>query len=108
MSLTGQIRSVEQIAQPNQVGKTVYVQGTVSDRIPLVNGSVYELTDATGTVWVVSNSDATTDAVSMDSQVLLRGKVAYEATPEFGDTVGEFYLWEINRREPRENSEDLP
>lgn len=103
LSMTGQIRSIEQVAQPSQIGKTVYVQGTVGDRIPLVEGSVYEVTDGTGTLWVVSNDDAQ----DIGNQVLLRGKVAYEATPELGDGAGEIYLWEINKYESRSNPDDL-
>jgi len=103
LSVTGQLRSVEQIARPSQVGKTVYVQGTVGDRIPLVNGLVYQVTDNTGTLWVVSNDNE----LDAGTQIVLRGKVAYEATPEFGDHIGEIYLWEINTYEPRGRTEDI-
>lgn len=96
LSITGQLRSIEQVTQPDQVGQTVYLRGTVGDRVPLVNGQAYELIDATGTLWVVSDNRTVTTGESM----IVKGRVAYEATPEFGDGVGEIYLWEVGKRSP--------
>lgn len=93
LMLTGQLRSIKSVQTQRPVGSTVYVRGTVGDRVPLVKGQVYELTDSTGSIWVVTN-DVTTET---GEALRVRGKVSYEATPEFGNDSGEVYLWEIQK-----------
>jgi outer membrane protein assembly factor BamB len=78
-----------------EVGSTVYVQGTVGDRIPLVDGQVYALEDTTGYIWVVT-SDST---LTTGEDVLIKGTLSYQATPEFGADEGERYLWEVGQIE---------
>lgn len=95
LRLTGQIRSVNAVQTRVNVGSTIYVQGTVGDRVPLINGQVYELQDATGRIWVVTN-DLT---IATGHELLIRGKLSYEAAPEFGADVGERYLWEVGQIE---------
>ena len=95
LRLTGQIRSVNAVQTRVNVGSTIYVQGTVGDRVPLINGQVYELQDATGGIWVVTNDPT----IATGHELLIRGKLSYEATPEFGPDVGERYLWEVGQIE---------
>ena len=95
LRLTGQIRSVNAVQTRVTVGSTIYVQGIVGDRVPLINGQVYELQDATGRIWVVTNDPT----IATGHELLIRGKLSYEATSEFGTDAGERYLWEVGQIE---------
>jgi len=95
LRLMGQVRTVEALQTQVDVGEKVYVQGTVGDRVPLVNGQVYELQDDTGTIWVVTN-DVT---ITTGETLLIQGNLSYEATPEFGSDAGERYIWEVKQIE---------
>lgn len=79
-------------------GAIVYLEGTVSDRVPLIDAQVYQLQDSTGAIWVL------TDDLSLASgeQVRIRGKVRYA---EFSSEQpqGEFYIEEqrqVERSQP--------
>lgn len=95
LRLTRQVRSIDAVQTQIEVGSTVYVQGTVGDRIPLVDGQVYALEDTTGYIWVVT-SDAT---LTTGEDVLIKGTLSYQSTPEFGTDAGERYLWELGQIE---------
>ena len=95
LKLIGRVRSVEAVQTRVNVGSTIYIQGTVGDRVPLVNGQVYELKDATGQIWVVSN-DTT---ITTGEKLLIQGKLSYLATPDYGIDAGERYLWETGQIE---------
>ncbi|MEM9449329.1 MAG: hypothetical protein AAGA75_12450 [Cyanobacteria bacterium P01_E01_bin.6] len=95
LKLTGRIRSVNAIQTRVNVGSTLYVKGTVGERVPLIQGQVYELEDSTGRIWVVTK-DAT---IATGEELLIRGTLSYLATPDFGVDVGERYLWETDQVE---------
>ena len=95
LRLMGQIRTINAAQTRVKVGSTIYVEGTVGDRIPLVNGQVYQLEDATGQIWVVT-SDSSIDT---GESVLIRGTLSYQAAPEYGEEAGERYLWEVRQIE---------
>lgn len=86
----GQIRAIDTVQTQVEVGSTVYVRGQVGDRIPLVDGQVYELEDNTGRIWVVTSDPS----LSTGDELVIQGTLSYQATPEFGADSGERYLWE--------------
>lgn len=86
----GNIRSIDAVQTQLEVGSTVYVQGRVGDRIPLVDGQVYALEDDTGYIWVVTSDQS----IATGEEIVIQGNLSYEATPEFGAASGERYLWE--------------
>lgn len=87
------------LAHPNQhwFTATVYVKGKVSDRVPLIDGLVYQLQDRTGKIWVLTQR--TTQPVGQ--QILIKGKVHYQSIPIAGQELGEAYIEEQQVLEPR-------
>lgn len=90
------VSNISDVHQQRTIDSTVHVQGKVGDRVPLLVGQVYQLEDATGTIWVL------TQALAPDqgTQVVLEGKVRYEDIPMNAQNFGEVYLMEEKRLKP--------
>lgn len=69
---------------------TVYVQGKVEQRVPLLQGQVYQVNDSTGSIWVVSKQNNLKEGNS----AIFQGKVRYESIAIAGQEFGEVYLIE--------------
>lgn len=77
--------------QPEAV---VDLQGTVSDRAPLVEGGVYLLEDETGEIWVLSRESLPESGVTLQVNGVLRDReILINATD-----YGEVYLEERDRQ----------
>jgi hypothetical protein len=74
--------------QDNQA--TVYIQGKVEKKAPLMKQWAYEISDSTGKIWVVTNQKNLTEG----AQVVIKGKVRYRSIPLAGKELGEVYLEE--------------
>lgn len=69
---------LQQIHQQHRLrGQTVTLRGTVGDRVPLVGGQVYELQDASESVWVVSSDTS----LQTGEAVTIKGVVQFEPIP---------------------------
>lgn len=87
--------TVETVRQATDtLGVDVYLEGQVGNRVPLVNAMVYQLRDATGTIWVVT-PDTT---VQPGQTVRIRGTIRFESIPVAGQELGEIYLEEQHRQ----------
>ena len=75
------------------VNKTVHVEGTVTQQVPLIESSIYQISDKTGTVLVVS-SEAPPE---IGDAVRVRGVLQYEQIVIDGVDLGEYYLQEKSR-----------
>jgi uncharacterized protein YdeI (BOF family) len=91
-------RTIREI-QPSEVDSTVYLKGRVGDRVPLVNGQVYQLQDDTGTIWVLTdNPIRQNDPIRQSGeQISVKGRVHYESIPLGGQEYGEAYIEEQKR-----------
>ncbi|MBD2499615.1 hypothetical protein [Anabaena azotica] len=69
---------------------TVYIQGRVEQRVPLLQGQVYQVNDSTGSIWVVSKQNNLKEG----ELATFRGKVRYESITIAGQQFGEVYLIE--------------
>jgi uncharacterized protein YdeI (BOF family) len=69
-------------------GAAVYLQGTVGDRVPLAGGSLYELEDSSGKIWVQTKGPAPDPGQT----VALKGIVRYRSIPLNGQEQGEVYV----------------
>jgi hypothetical protein len=90
------VQNVQAHPHRNWFTETVYLQGTVGARAPLLKGQVYELQDQTGTVWVLSHM---TQLQSGD-RVLIKGRVRYQAIEIAGQNLGDVYIEEQQQLEP--------
>ena len=86
---TRQIQSLQRI---QQYPKTVTIKGVVGDRVPLVQGQVYELSDSSGTIWILSPNESPVTG----TQLRVTGQVQYQPMPELGSGMGELYVKELN------------
>lgn len=69
---------------------TVYIQGKVEKRVPLMNKWAYQINDSTGKIWVVTNQNN----VGEGKQIVIKGKVRYQSIPLSGKEFGEVYVEE--------------
>ncbi|MEC4816623.1 MAG: hypothetical protein SAK29_25645 [Scytonema sp. PMC 1069.18] len=76
------------LKQDNQT--TVYIQGKVEKRIPLVKQQAYQIDDSSGKIWVVTNQTGLREG----DKVVIKGKLRYESIPIAGNEYGEVYLEE--------------
>ncbi|MDJ0704277.1 MAG: hypothetical protein QNJ46_13410 [Leptolyngbyaceae cyanobacterium MO_188.B28] len=70
--------------------RPVYLRGRVKQRIPLLNGWIYQLQDNTGSIWVMTP----TPAPKVGEEILIKGLIHYEAIPVAGEDLGEHYIEE--------------
>jgi hypothetical protein len=88
-----EVSNISDIRQKWNAYSTVYVQGNVGDRIPLVGSQVYEVEDPTGTIWVLTKEPAP----NQGDQVLIEAKVRHEDIIVNAQDFGEAYLIEEKR-----------
>lgn len=69
---------------------TVYIQGKIKKYAPLLKQQAYQIADATGQIWVVTNQNN----LKVGQEVVLKGKVKYKSIPLGGQEFGEVYLEE--------------
>ncbi len=86
-----------------QADDTVTISGTVAQRVPLLEGWLYEVSDDSGSLWVLSDKSAP----AVGETATVDGVVRYEAIVVGEIDAGEVYLQEASsRQEPRQ--EDRP
>ncbi len=66
----------------------VTVKGTVGDHAPLLGGTVYELQDATGKIWVLTKGQAP----EKGQEIVVKGALRYKSIPIAGKDQGSIYL----------------
>ena len=69
---------------------TVTLQGKVVQQVAIVNGTVYELQDSTGSVWVLSQQP-----VAIGEEVTLSGVLRYQSISLNGKEQGSLYIEQI-------------
>jgi hypothetical protein len=84
-------QDIRQHPRRNWFNSTVYLQGTVGDRTPLLSGQVYQLKDDTGEVWVLSDHKTLTSG----KKVRIKGRVYLEKIEAEGIDLSEAYVREL-------------
>ncbi len=75
-------------------GGTASFDGEVTRLLPLLNGALYQVTDASGAIWV----QTATEPPVLGQLVALRASIHHEAILLRGQDVGELYAEELERR----------
>lgn len=91
------VENVQQHPHRNWFTATVYLQGTVGQQAPLIDGQLYQLQDRTGTIWVLSR----TTNLKKGQQILIKGRVRYQAIEIEGQDLSEVYIEEQQQLEPK-------
>ncbi|HEY9639015.1 MAG TPA: hypothetical protein V6C57_00950 [Coleofasciculaceae cyanobacterium] len=94
------VKAVQENPHRNWWTATVQLQGIVGDRVPLIDAQVYQLRDATGTIWVLTQRQD----VRSGAKVLVKGQVHFQDIdiPGEGQDFGEPYIQE-QQVEPAKN-----
>ena len=87
--------SIEQISE-KKIGRNVYITGKVVHLAPFVDNAAYQVEDATGKIWVVTEKDPPI----RDRPIHLKGKIQYQSLPFDRQELGDFYLIELEQLEP--------
>lgn len=94
--------AISQITQPTialgelaeaSVNTTLHVEGEVMQQAPLLESSLYKISDGTHEVWIASQKAPPV----VGESIRVRGVLQYESIPINGDDAGEFYLREKSR-----------
>lgn len=72
---------------------TIYLAGTAGRQLPLVGQGLYELTDDSGSIWVLSAAAPPPQG----EPVTLRAAIRYEQILLRGQDIGEYYVEELER-----------
>lgn len=72
---------------------TVYLTGTVERHLPLMNQGLYELTDDSGAIWVLSGAAPP----PVGTMLTVRATIQYEQILLRGLDIGEYYAEELER-----------
>ncbi|WP_421655548.1 hypothetical protein [Leptothermofonsia sp. ETS-13] len=68
-----QTDAIQEIQRSPKPGTIVHLKGKVGSRVPLLEGMVYELKDATGTIWVLTKGQVP----DQGDEVVIRGRLQY-------------------------------
>ncbi|HIK07079.1 MAG TPA: hypothetical protein IGS40_20705 [Trichormus sp. M33_DOE_039] len=82
-----EIRTIQ--AKRDKLG-TVYVQGEVERKVPLLQRRAYLINDNTGKIWIVTNQHNVQEGESL----VIKGKLIYQSIPIANQEFGEVYLEE--------------
>lgn len=96
------VTEIQALAEASDRPKTVYLQGTVSDRAPLLSGHAYRLQDESGQIWVITTSELP----NLGEERLIQGTVRYQSIPVSGQELGERFVEEtqVLERSPDRNA----
>jgi len=67
---------------------TVYLKGTVGDRVPLLGGTVYKLQDPTGEIWVLTQQPPPNPG----EEVVVKGRLRYQSISINNQELGSVYV----------------
>ncbi|HBL12989.1 MAG TPA: hypothetical protein DD379_16650 [Cyanobacteria bacterium UBA11162] len=77
--------------KPNPNASTqVYLQGKVINQAPFLKAGAYQIQDATGKIWIVTNQTLP----NVGDTILIKGKLQFKSIPISGQELGEVYVEE--------------
>ncbi len=94
--LSGQPAVAIDSLMSDRVDETVVITGTVSRRVPLLEGWLYQMQDDTGSLWVLTSQPA---APEVGESATVEGRVRYETIAVEAIDASEVYLEEQSYRQ---------
>ena len=94
ISLPKSTVKIDSLRQPQRVDRTVSITGSVTQRLAILNGSLYQVDDGTGQVWILTEAAAP----AVGEQVYVDGLLQYEAILINDVDLGDYYLEEKERQ----------
>lgn len=96
LSLARSSIKIETLRQPQQVERSVSLTGSVTQRLAILDGWLYQIEDGTGQVWILTEDVAPAIGRNVDVEGVLR----YEAIVINEADLGDYYLEEKQRQLP--------
>ena len=93
LPLISAIVPIEALSQSERVGQTVRLSGRVVQRLPLLDGWLYQLDDGTGQLWVRSSQPAP----ALELRVHVKGTLRSQTIAVEGLSYEDLYLEEQRR-----------
>ncbi|MEM8806944.1 MAG: hypothetical protein AAGF01_13035 [Cyanobacteria bacterium P01_G01_bin.38] len=90
ISRRGKTTSIETLRQDTKPDQTVELEGIIRQRVPLLEGWIYELEDETGRIWVLTE----VSEPALDETARVSGTVQYEQILIGDVDIGEYYVQE--------------
>ena len=84
------VTNISDINPQQDNNATVYLEGKVAHRIPLLDWQMYQLQDPSGKIWVLTEQKD----LQLNDKVLIKGNVRYQSIPLAGKDFGEAYVQE--------------
>lgn len=84
------VTKIGDIQPKPQTDTKIYLEGKVTTIAPFLTGGAYQLQDATGKIWVVTNQTLP----SVGDEVAIAGEVKFQSIPISGQDIGEAYVQE--------------
>ncbi|MEO0488800.1 MAG: hypothetical protein AAF215_18120 [Cyanobacteria bacterium P01_A01_bin.123] len=82
---------VSEPTEPATAEEPVYLRGRVAQRLPLLEGWLYQVEDETGLIWVITSGVAP----EVGDRVTVKGTVAFESVPIADEELGDYYIQEL-------------
>ncbi|MCL2927387.1 MAG: DNA-binding protein [Trichodesmium sp. St16_bin4-tuft] len=89
---------IGKIQRKGKIDNQVYLKGVVEGRAPFLETGAYELTDSTGSIWILTRAELP----KIGAKITIKGKIRYQSivVPQLGNKdVGDFYIEELERIE---------
>lgn len=87
-----QTTSIKTLKNTSLQNKTVYLKGRVGNLVPVLDGTVYELQDPTGTVWILTKGQPP----GAGQEAIVKGVVRYKSIQLDGKEQGSLYVEQIS------------
>lgn len=87
-----QVKSIQQVTAQSS-GEPAQVGGVVQKQIPLLEQWLYQIEDASGNLWILTE----TPPPAVGTQITLKAEIQYEPILMGGVDIGEHYGLEIER-----------
>jgi hypothetical protein len=87
------LTAIEQL-QTKPKGALVYLRGKVSNYAPFLAGGAYLLQDASGKIWIRTNSGK---LPRQGEEIVIKGKIDVEIIPQGSQSVNEVYVVELEQ-----------
>jgi hypothetical protein len=85
--------NIRQLQRSKNFNSSVSIQGKVIAVAPFIKGGAYELSDQSGSIWVVTNQKLPDVGMSLSIQ----GNLQFQSITVEGQEFGEVYIKELQR-----------
>lgn len=99
-----QVTPVSDISAEMAGSEQTWLQGEVRQQIPLLNQSLYQLQDSSGSIWVLTAGPPP----AVGDTALIRVQIRYEQILLQGQDIGELYAEELERLEAPAEAGETP